>query len=431
MKTKFGICTVFVFCLFLVILQTSLVSGQQDVKSIELYHGFFPELYVLSMDKAFMEESSKQLFINDHLVDPLDSSLIVPMSDNAKYILLIDHSTNYSDRSALGKKNHFLLELADYLIPHDKLLFSLIYNDNIQQFDLTRDNVLSLDEGLSKKARLTDALILCKQQIKSKYAHEEVMIVVIGSGQNLGNMEKSFLPTCPILYFLPQDHFFRDSFLTFMIQASGGDIRPVPENIDLPAMVQLPIRENLISNRMICHIYLPWHMLRYVNSLKLKSTQSESLVNFPLPASYRFIIFTIWLAFFSLLLLLALYFRRKRKQKIKKARLCHEYSTAFLIISYRDHRTEKRISSCEYIIGNSPVCDCSIEDFDLSSSHCMIKENNGSHVIIDLKSRNGVYVNGKKIQRCLLNNEDVIGIGSTCIIYKKGPISYVSEKKIL
>jgi pSer/pThr/pTyr-binding forkhead associated (FHA) protein len=72
-----------------------------------------------------------------------------------------------------------------------------------------------------------------------------------------------------------------------------------------------------------------------------------------------------------------------------------------------------------------------IDDFDLSASHCMIKEKNGVHEIIDLNSRNGVWVNGIKIQQQVLCDEDMINIGKTCMLYRQGLINYVSDKKIL
>lgn len=145
------------------------------------------------------------------------------------------------------------------------------------------------------------------------------------------------------------------------------------------------------------------------------------------------VFFIISLCSLSLLifLLIVVKLAKKRKKLKERNKNKHEFSTAFLNISHKEQRFEIRISKCEFILGNSNAADCMIDDFDLSASHCMIREKNGIHEIIDLNSRNGVWVNGIKIQKHILCDEDMISIGKTNILYRQGLMNYVSDKKIL
>jgi pSer/pThr/pTyr-binding forkhead associated (FHA) protein len=74
------------------------------------------------------------------------------------------------------------------------------------------------------------------------------------------------------------------------------------------------------------------------------------------------------------------------------------------------------------VIGRSLDCDVWIEDPVLSRHHCRVEpalEGDG-FVVIDLESRNGTFVNGKRAAaRQPLNDGDVITIGRTHIKFRK------------
>ena len=69
-------------------------------------------------------------------------------------------------------------------------------------------------------------------------------------------------------------------------------------------------------------------------------------------------------------------------------------------------------------IGRSLDCDVWIEDLALSRRHCQLEEalEGDGWVVTDLGSRNGTYVNAKRItERTPLNDRDIITIGKAHI----------------
>ena len=63
-------------------------------------------------------------------------------------------------------------------------------------------------------------------------------------------------------------------------------------------------------------------------------------------------------------------------------------------------------------IGRVPDNDIALADLDVSRHHAELRRNpDGSVEIIDLGSHGGTYVNGKRITRTMLTDQDIIGIG--------------------
>ncbi|MBU0504400.1 MAG: FHA domain-containing protein [bacterium] len=62
-------------------------------------------------------------------------------------------------------------------------------------------------------------------------------------------------------------------------------------------------------------------------------------------------------------------------------------------------------------IGRSPSSDIMLKAPKVSRQHAAINMYNNQYIIIDLKSSNGVYVNGTKIDECVLNPGDEVSIG--------------------
>lgn len=63
------------------------------------------------------------------------------------------------------------------------------------------------------------------------------------------------------------------------------------------------------------------------------------------------------------------------------------------------------------LIGREATCDLNIGDPLLSRQHCLIEFGQNEVKVIDLKSRNGSFVNGRKIQECTVQPGDEIKIG--------------------
>lgn len=70
-------------------------------------------------------------------------------------------------------------------------------------------------------------------------------------------------------------------------------------------------------------------------------------------------------------------------------------------------------------IGRSPSNDVPLKEPKVSRQHAAINKYNESYILIDLKSSNGVYVNGTKIDEVVLNPGDEISIGGHKFLFEK------------
>jgi two-component system cell cycle response regulator len=77
------------------------------------------------------------------------------------------------------------------------------------------------------------------------------------------------------------------------------------------------------------------------------------------------------------------------------------------------------LGSDEVIIGRSPECGIRLEEESVSRKHARVVFRNEEYQIEDLNSTNGVYVNGVRIVKCVLRNNDQIEIGSIRLIFNE------------
>jgi len=86
--------------------------------------------------------------------------------------------------------------------------------------------------------------------------------------------------------------------------------------------------------------------------------------------------------------------------------------TPQLILTYK-RKTLKKISldKPRLLIGRNPLCDIDIDHEWISRQHAVLIRNESSTVIVDLKSRNGICVNGKPVKNHVLINNDIISLG--------------------
>ncbi len=83
----------------------------------------------------------------------------------------------------------------------------------------------------------------------------------------------------------------------------------------------------------------------------------------------------------------------------------------------RDFRLGRRTT-----IGRDTVkCDVILSDKKVSERHARIQREGGEFVIYDLASLNGTFVNGKKVQKQLLSDDDEIMVGETTLVFKVTP----------
>jgi pSer/pThr/pTyr-binding forkhead associated (FHA) protein len=70
-------------------------------------------------------------------------------------------------------------------------------------------------------------------------------------------------------------------------------------------------------------------------------------------------------------------------------------------------------------IGRGWDCDVALADPRVSQHHCELRCDGDDWVIVDLGSRNGVFVNGRRVRGLtVLSDGDEIGIGSSTFRFK-------------
>ena len=74
----------------------------------------------------------------------------------------------------------------------------------------------------------------------------------------------------------------------------------------------------------------------------------------------------------------------------------------------------------EVIIGRHGAADVRFPDMSVSRYHAVLCVSNGVWRVIDLDSKSGTYVNGKKVyERTLLNSGDEIRFGSKAVVIRE------------
>jgi hypothetical protein len=66
-------------------------------------------------------------------------------------------------------------------------------------------------------------------------------------------------------------------------------------------------------------------------------------------------------------------------------------------------------------IGRSSSCDISIGEPTVSRRHAQLRFRDGSWIVQDLGSRNGLTVNGRPVGRCAVGPGDVLGLGMALV----------------
>ena len=85
----------------------------------------------------------------------------------------------------------------------------------------------------------------------------------------------------------------------------------------------------------------------------------------------------------------------------------------FLIINKQRIPLVKSVTTLGRQLGNDIVFH---EEF-LSRFHAEIIFENGTYALVDMNSTSGTFVNGKKIDRCVLNSGDLIGLANIYIMF--------------
>lgn len=76
-----------------------------------------------------------------------------------------------------------------------------------------------------------------------------------------------------------------------------------------------------------------------------------------------------------------------------------------------------RVDETPRILGRALDCDIVVQDERASQRHARIRAENGSHVVEDLGSTNGTFVNNQRVHQAILKDGDLIQIGETIFEY--------------
>ncbi len=78
-----------------------------------------------------------------------------------------------------------------------------------------------------------------------------------------------------------------------------------------------------------------------------------------------------------------------------------------------------RLGDSECVIGRNPHCDIFLNDMTVSRSHATIEPLENGYIIRDAHSFNGVWVNNKNIESHVLQDGDILQIGTFCLVFKE------------
>src|SRR4051812_11551065 len=90
------------------------------------------------------------------------------------------------------------------------------------------------------------------------------------------------------------------------------------------------------------------------------------------------------------------------------------------------------------LLGRAPGCDITIPDIMLSRHHCRIEptDNGRDWRIVDLHSKNGTHLRGRKLESYVMRDADELRIGRTRLTFMAGeyvppPASNVRRRGVI
>ena len=75
------------------------------------------------------------------------------------------------------------------------------------------------------------------------------------------------------------------------------------------------------------------------------------------------------------------------------------------------------LAGMKVTVGRGPGCDIVLRNPLASRRHALIVCKGGRHAVVDLGSKNGIWLNGVRVQRRILKHRDVLWIGAARIDY--------------
>ncbi|MDR3701839.1 MAG: SpoIIE family protein phosphatase [Candidatus Sulfopaludibacter sp.] len=85
---------------------------------------------------------------------------------------------------------------------------------------------------------------------------------------------------------------------------------------------------------------------------------------------------------------------------------------SLIVIDPNGHRARVAVDPVPFLIGRAPESNLIIRDSRASRTHARILVEDGEYVVVDCGSRHGTFVNGKRIERHTLQNDDRVEFGA-------------------
>jgi|SRR5687768_2456138 len=75
----------------------------------------------------------------------------------------------------------------------------------------------------------------------------------------------------------------------------------------------------------------------------------------------------------------------------------------------------------EVVVGRAIDADIPVNSTDLSRRHAVLKKSGqGQYTVLDLQSRNGLYLNGVRVHSALLHDGDNLQLGTVVFVFHEG-----------
>lgn len=103
----------------------------------------------------------------------------------------------------------------------------------------------------------------------------------------------------------------------------------------------------------------------------------------------------------------------------------------FIVIQQNGNNKKFKLNDNEYVIigRSSEKSQVIIDDTLCSGAHCKVSNKNGKIHVDDLKSKNGIYLNGVKIERQTMFIDDQLRMGKTTLIINANRMESSAIKK--
>ena len=89
------------------------------------------------------------------------------------------------------------------------------------------------------------------------------------------------------------------------------------------------------------------------------------------------------------------------------------------ILSPQERKRVIELGDKDIVMGRSPECDIQFIVENVSRRHALVFFHNEEYMIEDLESTNGLFVNGVKVVRCALRNNDQIELGGVRLLFNE------------